>query len=228
MSLPRKLGLIAAGVAAASIGCGLALAAGVTLPFTGDGNTISGCYSSGGALKVRTPEEPTCPKGYAPLEWNVAGPQGAEGPQGPAGPAGPAGQQGPAGPAGPQGPAGPEGPAGPAGSGALAYALVTDTGDVIEAQSKGITQSMVRIYNANSTFFRAFYCFDVPFTFGQALASVSPALTFAADGSITTAVEGVAHVYVGATPGCRGGDVLVETTGFDGISDPTAFRIAFF
>jgi hypothetical protein len=33
----------------------VAFAAGVavTLPFSGDGNTINGCYSSGGALKVK-------------------------------------------------------------------------------------------------------------------------------------------------------------------------------
>lgn len=96
MSLLQKLGLIAVGVTAASIGCGLALAAGVTLPFTGDGNTIAGCYSSGGALKVRTPEEPACPKGYATIEWNVTGAQGAQGTTGPQGPQGPAGPPGPA------------------------------------------------------------------------------------------------------------------------------------
>jgi hypothetical protein len=102
-----RAGLIAAGITAAAIGCGLALATGVVLPFTGDGTTIAGCYSSGGALKVRTASEPTCPKGYLPIEWNVTGPQGAEGVQGPAGPAGATGATGVAGAVGPQGPAGP-------------------------------------------------------------------------------------------------------------------------
>jgi hypothetical protein len=106
----RRAGLIAAGITAAAIGCGLALAAGVALPFTGDGNTIAGCYSSGGALKLRTASEPTCPKGYVPIEWNVTGPKGAQGPQGPAGPTGATGA------AGAQGSQGPQGPQGPAGS----------------------------------------------------------------------------------------------------------------
>jgi hypothetical protein len=96
MGLLQKLGLIAVGVVVASIGGGLAFAAGVTLPFTGDGNTIAGCYSSGGALKVKTPEQPTCPKGYLPIEWNSTGPQGQPGPTGPQGSQGPAGPPGPA------------------------------------------------------------------------------------------------------------------------------------
>jgi hypothetical protein len=97
MRTSRRIGLIAVGVASAAIGCGLAVAAGVSLPFTGDGNTITGCYSSGGALKVRTPSEPTCPKGYQPISWGVTGPQGPAGPQGPQGPQGAQGPQGPAG-----------------------------------------------------------------------------------------------------------------------------------
>ena len=99
----RRAGLIATGFTAAAIGCGLALAAGVALPFTGDGNTIAGCYSAGGALTLRTASEPTCPKGYLPIEWNATGPRGAQGPQGPTGPMGATGA---AGPEGPQGPAG--------------------------------------------------------------------------------------------------------------------------
>ena len=70
------------------------------LPFSSDNTTINGCYSSGGALKVLTPSEPTCPKGYSPIQWNVTGPQGPQGVQGPSGP------QGPPGPTGPEGPAG--------------------------------------------------------------------------------------------------------------------------
>ena len=82
------------------LGAGVAVADGVTLPFSGDGNTINGCYSSGGALKVLTPSAPTCPRGYTPIQWNQTGPQGAQGTQGPAGPQGPIGPQGPAGPSG--------------------------------------------------------------------------------------------------------------------------------
>jgi len=99
MRLSRKRRLFGAAVAAASIGSGVALAAGVMLPFSDDGNTINGCYSSGGALKLRTPAEPNCPKGYVPIQWGVTGAtgaQGATGPQGPAGATGPAGPTGPA------------------------------------------------------------------------------------------------------------------------------------
>ena len=92
-----KLGALTIGIAMAAAGGGAALAAGVTLPFTGDGNTIAGCYSSGGSLKVRTPAEPVCPKGYTPLDWAAKGQAGAAGPTGPTGPAGAAGPAGPAG-----------------------------------------------------------------------------------------------------------------------------------
>lgn len=70
------------------------------LPFSSDNTTINGCYSIGGSLKVLTPSEPICPKGYSPIQWNVTGPQGPQGVQGPSG------LQGPAGPMGPEGPAG--------------------------------------------------------------------------------------------------------------------------
>lgn len=90
---------------------GAALASGA-LPFGINNTTVQGCYSSGGALKVLTPSEPTCPKGYLPIQWNVTGPQGSQGPAGPTGPQGPAG---------PVGPAGPMGPAGPGGSSAVIY-----------------------------------------------------------------------------------------------------------
>lgn len=73
---------VAAAALAAAVGVGIASAAGVRLPFSGDGNTINGCYSSGGALKVLTPNEPTCPKGYVPIQWNQTGPQGPAGSQG--------------------------------------------------------------------------------------------------------------------------------------------------
>jgi hypothetical protein len=98
MKIRKKLVLSAAALAAATmLGTGVAWAAGVTLPFSGDGNTINGCYSSGGALKVLTPSAPTCPSGYTPIHWNQTGPQGPAGPQGSQGDTGPAGPPGPAG-----------------------------------------------------------------------------------------------------------------------------------
>jgi hypothetical protein len=96
----NRLVTLAAAVALGAVGTGAAVAAGVTLPFSGDGNTINGCYSSGGALKVLAPAQSTCPDGYMPIHWNVTGPQGPAGPQGPGGP------QGPPGPPGPQGSSG--------------------------------------------------------------------------------------------------------------------------
>jgi collagen triple helix repeat protein len=105
------LALVALGAAAT----GIAVAAGATLPFSGDGNTINGCYSQGGALKVLTPAWPTCPDGYTPIHCNVTGPQGSQGSAGSQGP------QGSPGPQGQQGPAGPQGPPGPAGAGAEVY-----------------------------------------------------------------------------------------------------------
>jgi hypothetical protein len=81
-------------------GAGVALAAGVVLPFSGDGNTINGCYSSTGDLKLLTPGKPTCPKGSTPISWNVTGPPGAQGPQGPKGDQGAQGAQGAQGPKG--------------------------------------------------------------------------------------------------------------------------------
>ena len=85
----RKLvvGAVAAVVAAGGVGA--AVAAGVSLPFSGDGNTIDGCYSPGGALKVLTPAQSSCPAGFTPIQWNVAGPQGQAGPPGPKGDPGP-------------------------------------------------------------------------------------------------------------------------------------------
>jgi hypothetical protein len=104
MKTRKKLVLSVAALAmVAVLGTGVAWAAGVTLPFSGDGNTINGCYSSGGALKVLTPSATTCPTGYTPIQWNQTGPQGPVGPQGPAGPQGPQGDTGSAGPAGPAG-----------------------------------------------------------------------------------------------------------------------------
>jgi hypothetical protein len=106
----------AAAVTAAMLATGIAIAAGVTLPFSGDGNTINGCYSSGGALKVLTPSAPSCPNGSTPIHWNQTGPQGPQGPKGDPGASGPAGATGPAGPPGSSGAPGAAGPAGPAGT----------------------------------------------------------------------------------------------------------------
>ena len=116
MNAKKKALLSAAALAVAvTIATGIAAAAGVTLPFSGDGNTINGCYAAGGALKVLTPDAPSCPTGFTPITWNQTGPQGprgATGPQGPVGPAGPPGPQGVPGSVGAMGPAGPPGPAG--------------------------------------------------------------------------------------------------------------------
>ena len=101
--MKSKLIALGTAVALAATGAAVAVAAGVTLPFSGDGNTIDGCYSPGGALTVLTPTQPSCPDGFSPIHWNATGPQGPKGdtgPQGPAGPPGPQGEQGPPGPSG--------------------------------------------------------------------------------------------------------------------------------
>lgn len=130
VGLPKFRGKRVIGVAAAAVlltiglggGFAVAAAAGVvTLPFSGDGNTINGCYSNGGQLKVLTANHTTCPAGMTPIHWNVTGPQGpqgltgatgATGPQGATGATGPQGATGATGPQGPQGPKGDTGPAG--------------------------------------------------------------------------------------------------------------------
>ncbi|WP_310962633.1 hypothetical protein [Nocardioides terrisoli] len=127
----KRLFAVAAALvtAGAFAGIGTAAAAGVvTLPFSGDGNTINGCYSPGGQLKVLTADQTTCPHGMTPIHWNVTGPQGpkgatgatgATGPQGPKGATGATGATGPQGPkgdTGAQGPKGDTGATGPAGT----------------------------------------------------------------------------------------------------------------
>ena len=93
--MKRKRIVYAVASASTALVVGVAYAA---LPYAGaDNNTIKGCYSPGGNLKVLTPAEPTCSKGYTPIEWNVTGPQGLQGPQGPQGEPGPQGPEGPAG-----------------------------------------------------------------------------------------------------------------------------------
>lgn len=94
----KRIAYMVAFASAALVVAGVAYAA---LPYSGtDGNTVEGCYSPGGNVKVLTAAEPTCPKGYTPIKWNVTGPQGMQGMQGIQG------EQGPQGPEGPQGPAG--------------------------------------------------------------------------------------------------------------------------
>jgi hypothetical protein len=109
MTLRRKLAVTAATIAAIPAAGGVAMAAGVTLPFTGDGSTIAGCYATSGALKVRTPTVPDCPAGYSKIQWNVTGPKGPQGPIGPVGPTGADGKDGKDGAPGQQGPQGPAG-----------------------------------------------------------------------------------------------------------------------
>jgi hypothetical protein len=108
----------------AAVAAGLALAAGVTLPFSGDGNTINGCYSTGGALKLETASAPTCPTGYVPIHWNVTGPQGPVGPQGIQGATGPTGATGAAGSTGATGATGTTGATGAAGADGVSDAYV--------------------------------------------------------------------------------------------------------
>jgi len=119
----NRLIVIAAALVTVVAGTGIAAAAGVvTLPFSGDGNTINGCYSPGGQLKVLTAKQTTCPGGMTAIHWNVTGPQGAQGIQGPTGPqgiqgtTGPQGIQGATGATGAPGIPGPKGATGPAGT----------------------------------------------------------------------------------------------------------------
>ncbi len=77
----RSRTALVAAVAVAAGCCGAAIAA-ATLPLSGDGNTINGCYSAKGDLKLLTPSKPTCPKHYTPIHWNVTGPPGTNGTDG--------------------------------------------------------------------------------------------------------------------------------------------------
>ena len=58
---PLRRGVfVGVGILAVAIaGVGVAYATGVSLPFSGNGNTINGCYSPGGAFKLVTPASPT-------------------------------------------------------------------------------------------------------------------------------------------------------------------------
>jgi hypothetical protein len=91
----KRSGIAVASALAILVCCGgIALAAGATLPFSGDGNTINGCYNSGGALKVLTPSVPNCSAGYSAIHWNVTGPTGEKGDQGATGATGGTGPTG--------------------------------------------------------------------------------------------------------------------------------------
>jgi hypothetical protein len=107
----RAINLVGGTIAVAAIGIGVTPAMAASSSIPGPSGVISGCYDSGGNLKIVDSSAP-CPKGYTALPWSQ---QGAQGPKGDTGPAGPAGPQGPKGYTGPQGPAGDAGPAGPAG-----------------------------------------------------------------------------------------------------------------
>jgi hypothetical protein len=123
MRIPRFRGrtiLIGSAVALAVVAIGSAAGAAIAGGPVSNG-IVQGCYDSGGNVKVLTPDETACPKGYTALDWNQtgatgpAGPAGATGPAGPAGPTGATGAIGAQGPAGPTGATGATGPAGPAG-----------------------------------------------------------------------------------------------------------------
>jgi hypothetical protein len=81
MSTSRRTFIAAGVIAVVGVFCGIAFAA-VTLPFSGDGNTINGCYSNNGQVVLLTPSSPQCPKKYQPIQWNVTGPQGLPGTNG--------------------------------------------------------------------------------------------------------------------------------------------------
>jgi hypothetical protein len=98
-----------------SIFLGLSAALLISMPQKASAQVIHACANdSSGELKVVKAGMP-CPRNWAPLSWNVAGPPGPSGPQGLPGLPGPQGPQGPQGLPGPQGPQGPQGLPGPQG-----------------------------------------------------------------------------------------------------------------
>jgi hypothetical protein len=93
----KRIGLVIAGVAAASVLAGGA-AYGAVSSIPDSAGVVHGCYDSGGNLKViDTSVTSSCPKGYTSLNWNQTGPAGSQGVQGPQGVKGPQGVQGPQG-----------------------------------------------------------------------------------------------------------------------------------
>lgn len=179
-------------------GVGVAYATGITPPFSEDGNTINGCYSSGGALKVLTPDQPTCPSGYQAIHWNVTGPTG---------PQGDAGQQGQTGPTGATGQTGATGPTGPPGTGGgggpLAYAYV-ENGALDMTRSSGVVGMTIA---TTTTPAAAYYCFDLAATPNNAV--VSAALATVNFGGATPTVAGTAAMT--ATPCQAGTDAAVKS-----------------
>ncbi|HVK87873.1 MAG TPA: hypothetical protein VM513_27325 [Kofleriaceae bacterium] len=119
MNISANLGISIAVTASVAVG------AATFASSTTEDNTIHGCVSANGGLRI-VESSGLCRNGETPLVWNIEGPQGPVGPEGAAGAAGP---EGPMGPAGPQGVLGPEGPAGPPGPGLnrAAEYIVTDT-----------------------------------------------------------------------------------------------------
>jgi hypothetical protein len=113
----RRLGGMAACIAAVVVGSGVALAT-----VTG-GGSVDTCYTkAGGTLRVIDPSTTQCRRNETGLAWTqtpAQGPKGDAGSAGPKGDAGPQGLQGPKGYPGIiglPGPTGPQGPQGPPGS----------------------------------------------------------------------------------------------------------------
>ena len=67
MTTGRRTFVAVAAVGVVGVCCGIAFAA-VTLPFSGDGNTINGCYSDRGQVVLLTPSSPECPKKYHAIQ----------------------------------------------------------------------------------------------------------------------------------------------------------------
>jgi Collagen triple helix repeat (20 copies) len=219
MAVSRRAVLVLAGIiVVAFAGVGVGYATGVALPFSGDGNTINGCYANGGALKVLTPAEPACPTGYQAIHWNVTGPAG---PQGDPGAQGQTGQTGTTGPAGPAGPAGPQGPAGPAGSGGSAAHAYVDHGVLDATRSSGVVGMTIVVgpFTPGNTGTADFYCFDLSVT--PTAVFVSTALASGNSGSATPAVAGTSGMA--ATPCPAGTDVAVRS----GINATSSFFALF-
>jgi hypothetical protein len=112
------------GASKVAVGVVVGLLAGGAVVYAhgGDETKIHACvnFNNGAGSIVGAPTDfgftgsatATCPSGFTPVDWNVAGPQGAEGPQGPQGAEGPQGPQGPTGPAGAAGKSGKSGSSG--------------------------------------------------------------------------------------------------------------------
>ena len=79
----KRIGLVIAGVAAASVLAGGAAYGAVSSIPDATTGVIHGCYDSGGNVKViDTSVTATCPKGYTALNWNQTGSAGQNGTNG--------------------------------------------------------------------------------------------------------------------------------------------------